>query len=449
MRRAFFLSMLVWLALIAPSAHAAVSIDLGESVVALNGPWKFHTGDDPRWAAEGFDDSSWETFDLTPALESHDDDVGLKDYVPGWAAHGHRGYSGFAWYRTTIRVNDTGENTFYLVGPANVDDGYQVFFNGHLLGGIGDFTHNPPLLVSIQPRLFALPHAWWTRNPGGLSAVIAFRVVLLKGVSGSASADGGGIHIAPLIGTAKGAGDHYQLEWLQTVEGYAVDAVQPLLFLALAIMALCLLPFDPQSRFYPWLSAALVLLAAARANQPLFFLWQFETIREFVLWRLAVVDALTFAAWTLAWSTCFGLQDARWIKISSATLAIAYLLARLLSTPLLFPSLPSALLQTFAVILQCVRYAFLVMSGYIFYRGILRRDQADWIALCTMALGSIGLFASELSRLGVPGIWFPYGVGVSRTEYAYFAFDIALFIYLLQRLWRFTPSRRLQVKSPT
>jgi hypothetical protein len=447
MRRVFFLSMMVWLALIALSAHAAVAIHLGESVVALDGPWKFHTGDDPRWAAEGFDDSRWETFDLTPAPGSHDDDVGLKDYVPGWAAHSHRGYSGFAWYRMTIRVNDTGENALYLVGPADVDSGYQVFFNGHLLGGIGDFTHNPPSLVSIQPRLFAVPRAWWTRNPDGLSAVVAFRVVLLKGSSASASADGGGIHIAPLIGTAKGAGDHYQLEWLQTIEGYAVDAVQPLLFLALAIMALCLLPFDPQSRFYPWLSGALILLAAARLNQPLFFLWQFETFHEFVLWRLAIVDALTFAAWTMAWSTCFGLQDVRWIKISSVTLAVAYLLARLLSTTLLFPSLPSALSQTFATILQCVRYAFLVISGYIFYRGILRRDQTDWIALCAMVLGAIGLFASELSRLGVPGIWFPFGVGVSRTEYAYFAFDLVLFIYLLQRLWRFAPSRRLQART--
>jgi hypothetical protein len=277
-----------------------------------------------------------------------------------------------------------------------------------------------------------------------LSGVVAFRVVLLKGTS--ASADGGGMLIAPLIGTSKGAGDHYQLEWLQTVEGYAVDAAQPLLFLAIAVMALCLLPFDSQSRFYPWLSAVLVLLAAARANQPLFFLWQFETIREFVLWRLSIVDALTFAAWTMAWSTCFGLQDVRWIKISSVTLAVAYMIARLLSTPLLFPSLPMALSHTFAVILQSARYAFLVISGYIFYRGILRRDQSDWIALCAMVLGAIGLFASELSRLGVPGIWFPYGVGVSRTEYAYFAVDIVLFIYLLQRLWRFAPSRRSQAR---
>jgi len=135
------------------------------------------------------------------------------------------------------------------------------------------------------------------------------------------------------------------------------------------------------------------------------------------------------------------LQDVRWIKIASATFAAAYLFARLLSTTLLFPSLPPALSQTFAVILQCVRYAFLVMSVYIFYRGLLRRDHANWIALCAVVLGAIGLFASELSRLGVPGIWFPFGVGVSRTEYTYFAFDAVLFIYLLQRLWRFAPPR--------
>ena len=445
MCRAFLLSTMVWLALIALPVRAAAPIHLGDSVVALNGPWKFSVGDDPRWAAEGFDDSRWETADLTPMPGSHDDDVGLKGYVPGWAARGHRGYSGFAWYRMNVRVDDTGENALYLVGPADVDSGYQVFFNGHLLGGIGDFTRTPTSLVSIQPRLFALPRAWWTKNPDGLSAVVAFRVVLPKG--SVASGDAGGIHIAPLIGTAKGAGDHYKLEWLQTIEGYAVDAMQPLLFLALAIMALCLLPFDPQSRFYPWLAATLVLIAVARANQPLFFLWQFETIREFVIWRLAIVDALTFAAWTMAWSACFGLQDVVWIKISSATFALAYLFARLLSTTLLFPSLPPALSQTFAVILQCVRYAFLVMSGYIFYRGMLRRAHSDWIALFVMVLGGIGLFASELTRLGVPGIWFPYGVGVSRTEYAYFAFDIVLFIYLLKRLWQFAPSIRVQERA--
>jgi hypothetical protein len=242
MRQLVLMAVVAWLQFVAPNAHAVASIDLGQSVVALDGPWKFHTGDDPHWAVQDFDDSLWEAFDLTPLPGSHDGDVGLKNYVPGWAAHGHRGYYGFAWYRMSIRVGDTTQNTLYLVGPAAVDTGYQVFFNGHLVGGIGDFSRSPPSIVSIQPRLFALPRAWWTEDAGHLSGVIAFRVFLLKGIS--SSADGGGIHIAPLLGTEKGADDHYRLEWLQTVEGYAVDAAEPFVFLALAFMAICLMRFD-------------------------------------------------------------------------------------------------------------------------------------------------------------------------------------------------------------
>jgi hypothetical protein len=49
-------------------------ITLGDSVVPLNGPWKFTVGDSPidpatheyLWAESGFDDSNWETMDLTP-----------------------------------------------------------------------------------------------------------------------------------------------------------------------------------------------------------------------------------------------------------------------------------------------------------------------------------------------------------------------------------------------
>jgi hypothetical protein len=60
-----------------------------------------------------------------------------------------------------------------------------------------------------------------------------------------------------------------------------------------------------------------------------------------------------------------------------------------------------------------------------------------------MLFGAIGVFASEVSQLGVPGIWFPYGVGVSRTEYTYLAFDIALFVYLLSPPLAFCSAARL------
>ena len=70
---------------------APVPITLGKSVVKLNGPWKFHTGDHATWADPKFDDSTWESLDLTAPPGAHDGDVGLTDYVPGWGARGHRG----------------------------------------------------------------------------------------------------------------------------------------------------------------------------------------------------------------------------------------------------------------------------------------------------------------------------------------------------------------------
>src|SRR4051812_36876390 len=34
----------------------------------LDGPWKFHTGDDPMWAEPTLDDSSWPTVNLNLSL---------------------------------------------------------------------------------------------------------------------------------------------------------------------------------------------------------------------------------------------------------------------------------------------------------------------------------------------------------------------------------------------
>jgi hypothetical protein len=155
---------------VAPSAATPVLV-LDHSIFALNGPWKFHIGDPPSWSSETVDDSGWETVDLTPRPGAHDGDVGLRNYVPGWSARGHQGYIGYAWYRMTLSLADTGNETLWLAGPADVDNAYQVFFNGNLLGGIGDFSRDPPLVFSIQPRMFALPRSLWTVDAGQLRGV--------------------------------------------------------------------------------------------------------------------------------------------------------------------------------------------------------------------------------------------------------------------------------------
>jgi hypothetical protein len=99
-----FLSFLAILAcanlLPAQPAPKDEQIRLGDSVAALNGPWKFHVGDfpidpathQPLWSEPGFDDSSWETVDLTPTKGVLDPVSGLSGFVPGWTAKGHAGY---------------------------------------------------------------------------------------------------------------------------------------------------------------------------------------------------------------------------------------------------------------------------------------------------------------------------------------------------------------------
>ena len=80
------LSLAAW-AQAAPAAPAQV-VALGNSAVALTGPWKFSPGDSPWvngspvWAQPGFDDAHWATMDLTPKAGSVDLSVGIAGFVP-------------------------------------------------------------------------------------------------------------------------------------------------------------------------------------------------------------------------------------------------------------------------------------------------------------------------------------------------------------------------------
>jgi hypothetical protein len=84
------------------SADTTAHIALGQSAAPLYGPWKFTVGDSPidpktgqpLWAEPGFDDSKWETVDLTPKDGAFDPVDGTSGYVPGWTAKGHAGYFG-------------------------------------------------------------------------------------------------------------------------------------------------------------------------------------------------------------------------------------------------------------------------------------------------------------------------------------------------------------------
>jgi hypothetical protein len=408
-----------------------VSIRLGHSVAALNGPWKFHAGDNPNWANPNAEDASWETVDLTPRPGAHDSDVGLSGYVAGWQARGHRGYVGYGWYRLTLTVNAPAGAALALSGPPDVDSAYQVFLDGHLLGGIGDFSARTPVAYSIQPRVFELPATVANGHP----MVLAIRVFM--GPWDIGADDAGGIHIAPAIGERKGIEAQYRLQWLETVKGYIVEVVEAFLFVLLALMSLSLLLFDRSNAAYRWFALALLLVAAYRANQAIFYWWQFESIHAFEFVSYVMLVPLCLGAWVMAWHAWFELSEPRWLSRSIAILTLIYMLAQCLSCSWFYDVLPAWTATSVGWLATIVRMLLLLALAFIVIRGMRTTRREGWYALPAVVFIFIGLFAQELSAIHVPGIWFPFGTGVSRTQYAYLAFDIAFAMLLVQRLRRF------------
>ncbi len=113
--------------------HAAEPVQL----FPIEGPWKMHFGDDPRWAAPEFDDSAWSTC-LPPAQGK-----------------------GFAWYRRTIHI----PNALALPASLRFPDLMQeseIYANGHLVLRYGapgkwySMRRGPVPAVEIDGRVVTL-----------------------------------------------------------------------------------------------------------------------------------------------------------------------------------------------------------------------------------------------------------------------------------------------------
>jgi len=137
-----------------------------EQMVALDGLWRFHPGDDPRWADPAFDDSQW------PLLSADG----------GWSDQGYKDMAGTAWYRARILV-PRGVGPLAIYVPL-IYTSYQLFVDGKLIGGRGGMPpyerayHNTPVVyvlpqfdhphtISIAFRIWHWPD-WATYTSGGL-----------------------------------------------------------------------------------------------------------------------------------------------------------------------------------------------------------------------------------------------------------------------------------------
>lgn len=373
----------------------------------LDGPWRFHTGDDPRWATANADDSGWETMDMTAPLGSHDGDVGLPDYVGGWMAHGHPGYHGYAWYRRTVAV-PAGSASWDILGPTLVEDGYELYWNGQLLGGSGRLGPDPRL-VGTRPLRFALP-----AGVAGTNGVLAIRTYMLP--SSGASADGGGMHTPPILAPRPVSDALHRAQWQRTIAGYILDAVEPAAMLALVGLALVVGSRSSRKGFLVFACIALALTAARRLNNAIVAWTDLQDLATYA-WLASVMWIPTMTAWVLAWNR-WCLPAWRSIDVLAVALGVAGIVGALAHLPSWTTVSRLGSIALFVVIV-----ARIVRDG----------PPMRILALVTLASILASLFGSELlDTIGVPGIWFPFNIGVARTQYIY-AISIPLLAFLIVR----------------
>jgi hypothetical protein len=154
---------------------------LGKGAVSLDGPWQFHLGDDSSWANRDLDDSTgrngWEQISATKP----------------WGAQGHKGYTGFAWYRRRVAITlAPGASADVALYVPPVKDAYEVYWNGALVRHYGKM---PP-----HPIWYYLPTSQTMGLGQATSGVLAVRVWKAELTSSDSDVQGG-FTAAPSIGS--------------------------------------------------------------------------------------------------------------------------------------------------------------------------------------------------------------------------------------------------------
>ncbi len=223
----------------------AQSFDLDrgrETLVSLDGLWRFHPGDSPvsqgalDWTAGDFDDTSWKL---------------LKSSEP-WTDQGYAGMGGFAWYRFKVHVPAGERPTGLLLAP--IVSSYQVYVDGRLVGDRGPMPPARMPSSEISYHIFPI-------TEGGRSAPRTVQVALRMWHAPiwASYVDGGPLgpgHMAGDPDLLIQEQEHHQSQRnVRFVDAYSYSIITALV--GFAILGLFFI--QPEEREYLWF--ALLLLA--------------------------------------------------------------------------------------------------------------------------------------------------------------------------------------------
>ena len=187
---------------------------VGSATLPLDGKWQFRTGDDLAWAAPGLDDSGWEPIGVDKS----------------WGAQTHFGYTGYAWYRRHLDVAPVpGSQAKFALFVPPIDDAYELYWNGKLLGHSGRLPPHPLWYFQAPYRTFEMGQP----EPG----VLAMRIWKAGYVSFD-SGILGGLSSAPLIGSSEAIAAYRQSLDHRWLESHQYNFALNLLYALVALISL-------------------------------------------------------------------------------------------------------------------------------------------------------------------------------------------------------------------
>lgn len=215
----------------APIPQSALVVQgLGRGEIKLNGFWQFHTGDDPGWASPSLNDSIWEPMTASSP----------------WGSQDHPGYTGFAWYRRHLVINQVpGAHTSYALLIPPVDDAYEVYWNAKVVGHYGNLPPQPHWYYTAFSKSFQLPSV-----ESGVIAIRVWKSPLLFVDPGSL----GGLNGPPVIGDEESIAAQLAVSNSESTLQYLYDFSLIVLYGFVTLLSLVLWSRDRKLRLFLWLA---------------------------------------------------------------------------------------------------------------------------------------------------------------------------------------------------
>jgi hypothetical protein len=383
-------------------------------------------------AQPDFDDSGWGPMDLTPPPGSRDPIFGTGGFVPGWTARGYRGQWGYAWYRLRVDVHDESSNAaagaLALKLPDNVDDAYQVYVNGTLVGEFGHFTAGKVTIYGSQPRAFQLPAS--IRN-GPMT--IAIRM-WMDASTPLTDPDAGGLHGPPVLGENTAIARMLRLDWDAVDRALASYLVQIAILFLVVVVGFTLFWLDRSEPAYLWLGLTCTasLLYAALFLELDLTTW-LSSATEFLLLDAFLVPVM-IGLWVLFWGYWFRLEPMGRLHCMAWGLVVVLGLSMtMLRAPLYGHMVPvgaAVWLSPFTVALKLLLGVLLV---WVTWRGIRRNTAEGLLALPAVILLVLALYYEELLVMHVQVNLFPFGFSIGIDQMATMLSSLIITGLLLRR----------------